>query len=123
MKKHESGGLFIATDLEDTQPRADAWEISATGPMFGAKMRWPEGEARGREEGLLREVGLTPEHFAKWKRVAPGTRRLVRIPVPKIGVRVSDNTVNLDFTLPAGSYATILVREILKRDAQPPKTG
>jgi tRNA(Glu) U13 pseudouridine synthase TruD len=43
--------------------------------------------------------------------------------VPKTGVSVSGNTVNLEFTLPAGSYATILVREILKRDARPPKTG
>jgi tRNA pseudouridine13 synthase len=123
MKKHESGGLFIATELEATQARADAWEISATGPMFGAKMRWPEGEARAREEALLQEVGMTLDHLGKWKRIAPGTRRFVRVPVPKIGVSVSDNTVNLEFTLPAGSYATILVREILKRDAQPPKTG
>jgi tRNA pseudouridine13 synthase len=123
MKKHESGGLFTATDLAETQARADAWEISPTGPMFGDKMRWPEGEARLREQALLGEMGLTLEHLRKWKRVAPGTRRFVRIPVPKIGVHVSDNTANLDFTLPAGSYATILVREILKRDAQPPKTG
>jgi tRNA pseudouridine13 synthase len=123
MKKHDSGGLFTATDLAQTQARADAWEISPTGPMFGAKMRWPEGEARLREKALLEEMGLTLDHLGKWKRIAPGTRRFVRIPVPKIGVRVSDNTANLNFTLPAGSYATILVREILKRDAQPPKTG
>jgi len=123
MKKHDSGGLFIATDLEDTQARADAWEISPTGPMFGAKMRWPEGEALAREEALLQEVGLTLDDLGKWKRIAPGTRRFVRIPVPNIGVTVSDNTVDLEFTLPAGSYATILVREILKRDAQPPQTG
>jgi len=123
MKKHDSGGLFTATDLQETQARADAWEISPTGPMFGAKMRWPEGEARLREEALLAEVGLTLDHLGKWKRVAPGTRRFMRVPVPKVDVTVSDNTANLDFTLPAGSYATILVREILKRDAQPPKTG
>jgi tRNA pseudouridine13 synthase len=123
MKKHDSGGLFIATDVEEAQARADAWEISPTGPMFGAKMRWPEGEALPREEALLQEVGLTLDHLGKWKRIAPGTRRFVRIPVRNIGVTVSDNTVDLEFTLPAGSYATILVREILKRDAQPPETG
>ena len=123
VKKHASGGLFVAQDVEDTQSRADAWEISPTGPIFGAKMRWPEGDAREREEALLRDSGLTLDRLAKWKRIAPGTRRLVRVPVGNLDLTVSDNTVGLDFTLPAGSYATILVREVLKRDAQPPKTG
>ncbi len=123
VKKHESGGLFVAPDVEDTQARADAWEISPTGPIFGAKMRWPEGDARKREEALLEESGLTLDRLAKWRRVAPGTRRFVRVPVRNLDLTVSDNTVELDFTLPAGSYATILVREILKRDARSPKTG
>ena len=123
MKKHDSGGLFIAADVAETQTRADAWEISPTGPIFGAKMRWPEGQPREREETLLQQLGLTLDHLSKWKRIAPGTRRFVRVPVPKADLSVSDNTVDLDFTLPAGSYATILVREILKRDAQPLKTG
>ncbi len=123
VKKHESGGLFVSPDVEDTQARADAWEISPTGPIFGAKMRWPEGDARQREEALLEESGLTMDRLAKWKRVAPGTRRFVRVPLRDLDLTVSDNTVELDFTLPAGSYATILVREVLKRDAQPPKTG
>lgn len=118
MKRHDSGGLFaVEDDLEGAQARADRWEISPTGPMFGPKMRWPESEARAREEALLQSVGLTPEHLKKWKRVAPGTRRFVRVSVLKVGVTVSDNTVDLDFTLPAGAYATILVREIRKRDA------
>lgn len=90
-KKHGSGGLFVAPDGEDTQARADAWEISATGPIFGAKMRWPEGDAREREERLLEESGLTLDRLAKWKRVAPGTRRLVRVPVRNMDLTVRWN--------------------------------
>ena len=123
MKKHESGGVFVASDLDEAEARVTAWEISPTGPIFGAKMRWPEGEALAREQALLEEAGLTVAQLAKWKRLAPGTRRFVRVPVPQITLGVSDNTVTLEFTLPAGSYATILIREILKRDAQPPKTS
>jgi tRNA pseudouridine13 synthase len=123
MKKHESGGVFISDDPQLDQARADAWEISPTGPLFGAKMRWPTGAARAREEALLSEAGLSLADFGRWKRVAPGTRRFVRVPVGEIGLSVSQSTVTLDFTLSAGSYATVLVREILKRDAPATKSG
>ena len=123
LKKHASGGVFIARDPTVEQPRADAWEVSPTGPIFGAKMRWPELDARAREEALLRTAGLSLEDFRRWKRVAPGTRRWVRVPLGEIDLTVCDHTVTLEFTLPAGSYATILMREILKQDASLGKSG
>ncbi|MEM7139145.1 MAG: tRNA pseudouridine(13) synthase TruD [Myxococcota bacterium] len=127
VKRHDSGGVFVVgerpEEAEEAQGRADRFEISATGPIFGAKMRWPEGRSRQREEALLQSAELTPDGLRKWKRLAPGTRRFVRVPVPEIGVNECDGALDLDFTLPAGSYATILIREIRKRDALAPDPG
>jgi tRNA pseudouridine13 synthase len=124
MQRHDTGGLFVADDAPEAQARADLWEISPTGPMFGTEMRWPENVARLREEALLASSGLTPSHLAGFKRYGPGTRRMVRARPADLHVqRIADDVVELKFALPPGSYATMLVREILKRDADAPKTS
>jgi tRNA pseudouridine13 synthase len=44
-KKLDTGGLFDVPlegpELDEARARAEAGAIAATGPMFGAKMRWP----------------------------------------------------------------------------------
>ena len=50
---HESGGCFVVEDVAREAARAAAFEISATGPIFGTKVLEAEGEARLREQRVL----------------------------------------------------------------------
>jgi len=96
---------------------------SPTGPMFGPEMKLATGAAAEREAAVLRDSGLTLENFARAGSVALGTRRSVRIPVPDLRVErapATEGSTGTDlvfrFTLPAGGYATTLLREFRRMD-------
>jgi tRNA pseudouridine13 synthase len=114
MRKEDTGGLFVAEDVAEVQARSDAFALSPTGPMFGTKMRWPEGEARALEEALLRDAGLDETHLARMGRAGEGTRRPVRVKLDAPELETTEDGFELVFSLPAGSYATVVLREILK---------
>jgi tRNA pseudouridine13 synthase len=119
--RHPVGGPFLIEPAEAEECYA-ARRCSASGPMFGRTMKWPEREARAREERVLAEAGLTLEHFARARDLAEGTRRAVRLVFDEIEVRETPGTepgttdVVLGFTLPAGGYATAVLREFRKTD-------
>jgi tRNA pseudouridine13 synthase len=92
-------------------------ECSATGPMFGPEMRWSDGQARAREESLLSASGLALEHFARARGLAEGTRRAVRMCPAAIDVTAEGpGVLRFVFELPAGAYATAVLREFRKTD-------
>ncbi len=113
-RKEDSGGLFVATDLATERARAAAFEVSATGPMFGASMRWPEGEARAREEAALAAAGLDLAALERWRKHGEGTRRPYRFRVQGASVEVEPEGLRIAFTLPAGAYATVVLRELTR---------
>ena len=86
----------------------------------------PTGAALARERAALVACGLDPD-------VAPtpprgvrlrGARRPLRVPVPDAVVDLGDaGVLRLRFTLPAGSYATVLIEELLRPDDASPATG
>jgi tRNA pseudouridine13 synthase len=114
MRKEDTGGMFVAHDVEDAERRMAAWEISATGPMFGADMRWPEAEAKAREERLLSEHGLSADHLRRFKKHGRGTRRPHRMRPEAASVEAGPQGLIVAFTLPAGAFATVLMGEIMK---------
>ncbi|WP_243372566.1 tRNA pseudouridine(13) synthase TruD [Geotalea sp. SG265] len=113
--KHDNGACFLVTDAAAEAPRASLFEISATGPMFGCRMKEPEGEPLVRERRLLEAEGLTLQSFALDGGLRmEGERRPLRVPVKEIGIETDGSGLVLEFSLPKGSYATTVLREVMK---------
>jgi tRNA pseudouridine13 synthase len=112
-----TGGRFVSTEPEVDQARVDAGEIAPTGPMFGPKMMAPPpgSAAAEREAAVLAADDATVELFAGAGKLAAGTRRAIGVPVIGAAARpVADRAIEITFELPAGAYATELLREIVK---------
>lgn len=114
--KHSNGAPFLVENPTIEQPRADAFEISPSGPIFGYKMRMPSGDARELEISVLADDGVRLEKFRKVAGIRlPGTRRPLRMPIQLHDVSTVGNHagIRLSFTLPAGGYATVVLEELL----------
>lgn len=117
--KHDTEALFLVEDPDAEQPRADAFEISPTGPLVGKRMREPEGAAAALERRVLAEAGLRPEALAS-RAMAPltGRRRPLRFTLREVGLEAGSDDrgpyLELRFALPPGCYATAVLRELGK---------
>ncbi|MBY0232723.1 MAG: tRNA pseudouridine(13) synthase TruD [Gemmataceae bacterium] len=112
MKKWPFGGMFNAADLSAEQARLDARETVPTGPMFGKKMFPALDEAAKREETVLAEAGLEREAFSGFGKMLSGTRRYLLVHPGDLSATIEPEGVRLSFSLPAGSYATVLAGEL-----------
>ena len=112
--KHSNGAFFLVTDASIEQRRADALEISPSGPIFGYKMRLPTDDVLALETSILVDEGIRFEAFRKVMGIRlPGTRRSLRMRMHCHEVSAVDDTgVHFNFTLPAGGYATVVLDEI-----------
>jgi tRNA pseudouridine13 synthase len=117
--KHENGACFSVESAQTEQPRADNWEISPTGPLVGYRMTLPQGKELEIEQHALAKVDLKPEDFRKaGKHKVKGARRPLRVRPTETrleaGVDEHGGFITVAFSLPAGSYATVLLRELMK---------
>ena len=116
MMKWPFGGIFVAEDVAREQARFDGRETVTAGPMFGRKMFAAAGEAAVREAAVLQDAGLTPEAFRGFGKLLSGTRRHNLIYVDDLTAAHETEGMRLSFSLPAGSYATVLLREVMRGD-------
>jgi tRNA pseudouridine13 synthase len=111
-----AGAMFRVEDLEKEQPRFAARDLHLTGPMLGPKMRPAADEALALEQRITAELGLDEAMLGALGREAPGTRRDLFAPLPDLVIdAVTDRAepaLRLSFTLPAGGYATEVLRQL-----------
>lgn len=91
--------------------RLDAGDIHITGPLYGKGTPMVEDDAAALESSVFAQhpefvagldaAGLKPE------------RRALRVIPKELQWRFEDDTLILNFTLPAGSYATAVLRELV----------
>jgi tRNA pseudouridine13 synthase len=91
-KKHDTGGMFDVPEdggeLQEARDRAEAGSVSATGPMFGAKMRWPTGEPGAIEREVFAEAWGDAPLLTTLRHLGEGTRRALRLHVEQLSVEV-----------------------------------
>ncbi|MDM8545310.1 tRNA pseudouridine(13) synthase TruD [Candidatus Venteria ishoeyi] len=112
-----SRSWFVSDSAEqdDTQlmQRLDSGDVQPTGPL------WGKGESPAQlEAGKLEQDCLAPfSEFCQGLEKAglKQERRPLRLPVADLSWSFEDdNQLKLNFTLPAGSYATVVIREIVQ---------
>ncbi|HRQ71504.1 MAG TPA: tRNA pseudouridine(13) synthase TruD [Phycisphaerales bacterium] len=124
--RHVGRATFDVTaetlDKAETHDRVTSFEISPSGPMWGAAMRQASGVPGRVEREALEASGVTEERVAEFDRTTggmmQGARRPLRVPLidPDVegGVDEHGPFVRCAFELPRGSFATVVMRELMK---------
>jgi tRNA pseudouridine13 synthase len=119
---------FFAVDEDaadkDNAPdgRMATMDVSPSGPMWGSEMTRPAGVPLEWELKALHDFGLSEEALTKIEGARlSGTRRPTRVKLENVevagGVDEHGSFVKLAFTLGRGSFATVVLREIMKSKA------
>ncbi|MFZ4574301.1 MAG: tRNA pseudouridine(13) synthase TruD [Phycisphaerales bacterium] len=129
--KHANHAVFSVDEAVAADPttaeRLAKFEISPSGPMWGGGMKAATGRVNEAEVAALLATGATVEKIAdftkKSRNLIAGERRALRVPVidPEVegGVDEHGAFVRCAFELPRGSFATAVMREIMKPAEEP----
>lgn len=127
MMSHEDRAETLVTPhtLEACVSACRALQASPTGPMWGGRMPRGQGPSDELEQRVLEALGLSIEeieHFARTGgEVFAGSRRPLRVPVSHHQVEGGADGhgpyLRVAFDLPRGSFATVVMDELMKNGA------
>jgi tRNA pseudouridine13 synthase len=125
VKRRASGGLFSCTDVQAERERARVGEVSPTGPIFGAKMRWPRGAPEALERRILGERLGDGFDLAANRSLGEGTRRALRLWVDQLQIECKSMeeapSLRVYFVLPKGAYATTVLGAAIELSSEKEK--
>ena len=104
---------------EEYQELICEFKANPTCPLFGTKVPFAEGEVGEMEQNILKKYGITKQDFEvpKMPRLGShGLRRQMRFQVWDSKATPTDEGVLCEFSIDKGSYATAVLREIMKKD-------
>lgn len=108
----DSRSFFLAGEAECSDPRLAILDLHPTAALWGRGL--PEtGGTMGEQEQAL---ALNEPQLAAWLEKAglQQERRIMRLPIRGLAWHYSAaDTLQLQFTLPTGCFATVVVRELL----------
>ncbi len=118
----DGGGRTFEITSEDVESsdileRVRSFAISPSGPLWGEKMRLPSAEVLELEQSVLSSFGVNEAHLSQMKKIAKGARRPLRVqvgnPIASMGSVSNGDFVGVEFDLPSGSYATVVIQYLL----------
>lgn len=112
-----SNSWFIAneSELEEISKRVIEHDVTITAPMIGESGFLTTADALDFEQKTILKV-FSNELLTLFKkeRVETSRRSILTLPENLTWQKINETTLQLNFTLPAGNYATSLVREIMQ---------
>lgn len=104
---------------EEYQELIDTFQVNPTSPLYGTKVPFAGGKVGEMEKSILDNYGLSKEDFEvpKMPRLGShGLRRSMRFQVWDTSAIATDEGVLTEFSINKGSYATVVLREVMKKD-------
>ncbi|WP_367598037.1 tRNA pseudouridine(13) synthase TruD [Pseudomonas fulva] len=107
-----SRSFFSAAEADCADPRLAVLDLHPTGPL------WGEGDspASGGTQALEHSVGAAQPALCQWlaKAGMDHERRILRLPIAGLTWHYPEpDILQLEFVLPAGCFATVVVREVV----------
>ncbi len=116
-----TGTHFVVEDVDKELPRFQTGDLILSGAMPGGKTLQSQHEAAELESTIWKDMNIDEQQVQALNKSAPGARRDLSIELDGLRCTYEEGKLVLEFALPAGGYATQVIREYNEADWMNPR--